>query len=202
MFDYARPWAEVAEEPGAAEGRMRETGSMALELLLSRIVESGLLEDPVSENGLVYGRASLDAAGTVVNVNVNPELDGDESAEDMDPDELVAAIARVLSMSEKRWRAIVEEVALDIEDAVDEEPVVEQVDLRDDLEATSVVVFADAVLLAFVAPRQFPESRILVQLDEELEVDGIEVREPDGTEVIDVDTLDELMDLISRADRD
>jgi len=202
VFDYARPWAEVAEEPGAAEGRMRETGSMALELLLSRIVESGLLEDPVSENGLVYGRASLDAAGTVVNVNVNPELDGDESAEDMDPDELVAAIARVLSMSEKRWRAIVEEVALDIEDAVDEEPVVEQVDLRDDLEATSVVVFADAVLLAFVAPRQFPESRILVQLDEELEVDGIEVREPDGTEVIDVDTLDELMDLISRADRD
>ncbi len=202
MFDYARPWAEVAEEPGAAEGRMRETGSMALEILLSRIVESGLLEDPVSENGLVYGRASLDAAGTVVNVNVDPELDGDESAEDMDPDELVAAIARVLSMSEKRWRAIVEEVALDIEDAVDEEPVVEQVDLRDDLEATSVVVFADAVLLAFVAPRQFPESRILVQLDEELEVDGIEVREPDGTEVIDVDTLDELMDLISRADRD
>ena len=175
---------------------------MALELLLSRIVESGLLEDPVSENGLVYGRASLDAAGTVVNVNVDPELDGDESAEDMDPDELVAAIARVLSMSEMRWRAIVEEVALDIEDAVDEEPVVEQVDLRDDLEATSVVVFADAVLLAFVAPRQFPESRILVQLDEELEVDGIEVREPDGTEVIDVDTLDELMDLISRADRD
>lgn len=202
MFDYARPWAEVAEEPGAAEGRMRETGSMALEILLSRIVESGLLEDPVSENGLAYGRASLDAAGTVVNVNVDPELDGDESAEDMDPDELVAAIARVLSMSEKRWRAIVEEVALDIEDAVDEEPVVEQVDLRDDLEATSVVVFADAVLLAFVAPRQFPESRILVQLDEELEVDGIEVREPDGTEVIDVDTLDELMDLISRADRD
>ncbi len=202
VFDYARPMVEVAEEPGAAESRMRETGSMALELLLSRIVESGLLEDPVSENGLVYGRASLDAAGTVVNVNVDPELEGDESAEDLDPDELVAAIARVLSMSEKRWRAIVEEVALDIEDAVDEEPVVEQVDLRDDLEATSVVVFADAVLLAFVAPRQFPESRILVQLDEELEVDGIEVREPDGTEVIDVDTLDELMDLISRADRD
>jgi hypothetical protein len=192
----------VAEEPEPTAGEMRETGSMALDLLLSRIVESGLLEDPVSENGLVYGRASLDAAGTVVNVNVDPELEGDETAEDLDPDELVAAIARVLSMSEKRWRAIVEEVALDIEDAVQDEPVVEQIDLRDDLEATSVVVFADAVLLAFVAPKQFPESRILVQLDEELEVDGIEVREPDGTEVIDVDTLDELMDLISRADRD
>ena len=40
-------------------------------------------------------------------------------------------------------------VVLDIEDAVQDEPVVEQIDLRDDLEATSVVVFADAVLLAF-----------------------------------------------------
>lgn len=175
---------------------------MALDILLSRIAESGLLEDAVAENGLIYGRASLDAAGTDVSVNVDPELDGDESEEDVDPDALVAAVARVLSMNEKRWRAIVEEVALDIEDAVGEEPVAEQIDLRDDLEATSVVVFADAVLLAFVAPRQFPESRILVQLDEQLEVDGIEVREPDGTEVIDVDTLDELLDLISRADRD
>ncbi|WP_101847772.1 cytochrome C5 [Zhihengliuella sp. ISTPL4] len=170
--------------------------------LLSRIVESGLLEDPVAENGLVYGRASLEAAGTVVNVNVDPEVEEDEDEEDGDPDALVAAVARVLSMSEKRWRAIVEEVAVDIEDAVDEEPVAEQTDLRDDLEATSVVVFADAVLLAFVAPKQFPESRILVQLDETLEVEGIEVREPDGTEVIDVDTLDELLDLISRRDRD
>ncbi len=77
---------------------------------------------------------------------------------------------------------------------------VEQIDLRDDLEATSVVVFADAVLLAFLAPKQFPDSRILVQLDDDLEVDGVEVRELDGSETIAFDTLDDLLDHISGPD--
>ena len=172
-----------------------------LDTLLARIVESGLLEDPVAENGLVYGRASIDAAGTVVNVNVDPELD-DCEPDDIDPDALVAAVSRILAVGESRWRAVVDEVATDIDDAVGDEPVIEQIDLRDDLEATSVVVFADALLLAFVAPKQFPESRILVQLDEELEVEGVEVRELDGTETIDFDTLDELLDHISGPDQD
>ena len=175
--------------------------SPALDALLTRIVESGLLEDPVAENGLVYGRASIDAAGTVVNVNVDPELeDDDEHGEDVDHDALIAAVSRILSVGESRWRAVIDEVATDIDDAVDDEPVVEQVDLRDDLEATSVVVFADAVLLAFLAPKQFPDSRILVQLDEDLEVDGVEVRELDGTETIDFDPLDDLLDEISGPD--
>lgn len=172
-----------------------------LDTLLARIVESGLLEDPVAENGLVYGRASIDAAGTVVNVNVDPELD-DREPDDIDPDALVAAVSRILAVGESRWRAVVDEVATDIDDAVGDEPVIEQIDLRDDLEATSVVVFADALLLAFVAPKQFPESRILVQLDEDLEVEGVEVRELDGTETIDFDTLDELLDHISGPDQD
>ena len=183
---------------------MRKTGVMTspvLDHLLARIVESGLLEDPVAENGLVYGRASIDAAGTIVNVNVDPELD-DREPEDVDPESLVAAVSRILAVGETRWRSVVDEVATDIEDAVDDEPVAEQIDLRDDLEATSVVVFADAVLLAFVAPKQFPDSRILVQLDEDLEVDGVEVRDLDGTESVDFDTLDELLDHISRADQD
>jgi len=175
--------------------------SSALDTLLARIVESGLLEDPVAENGLVYGRASIDAAGTVVNVNVDPELeDDDEHGGDLDHDALIAALARILSVSESRWRAVIDEVATDIDDAVEDEPVVEQIDLRDDLEATSVVVFADAALLAFLAPKQFPDSRILVQLDEELEVEGVEVRDLDGVETIEFDTLDELLDEISRAD--
>lgn len=175
--------------------------SPALDALLARIVESGLLEDPIAENGLVYGRASIDAAGTVVNVNIDPELgDDDEHGEDVDPDALVAAVSRILTASESRWRAVIDEVATDIDDAVDDEPVIEQIDLRDDLEATSVVVFADAALVAFLAPKQFPDSRILVQLDEELEVEGVEVRELDGTETVDFDTLDELLDEISRAD--
>ncbi|PRA81346.1 cytochrome C5 [Microbacterium sp. MYb66] len=175
--------------------------SPALDTLLARIVESGLLEDPVAENGLVYGRASIDAAGTVVNVNVDPELDDDdEHGEDVDHEALIAAVSRILSVGESRWRAVVDEVATDIDDAVDDEPVIEQIDLRDDLEATSVVVFADAVLLAFLAPKQFPDSRILVQLDEELQVEGVEVRELDGTETVDFDTLEDLLDQISRTD--
>jgi hypothetical protein len=175
--------------------------SSLLDHLLTRIVDSGLLDDPVAENGLVYGRATIDAAGAVVTVNVDPELEDDE--ETLDDDALLAAIARILSVSETRWRAVIDEVADDIDEAVDDEPVLEQIDLRDDLEATSVVVFADAVLIAFDAPKQFPDSRILVQLDEDLEVASIEVRDRDGAEVdvADVDDLDDLLDGLSGDDR-
>lgn len=183
--------------------KMRKTGGMtspALDTLLARIIESGLLEDPVAENGLVYGRAIIDAAGTAVNVNVDPELDDDDQGDDVDHEVLIAAIARILSVGESRWRGVIDEIVDDIEDAVDDEPVIEQVDLRDDLEAASVVVFADAMLLAFLAPKQFPDSRILVQLNDDLEVEGVEVRDLDGTATIDFDTLDELLDEISRSD--
>ncbi|GAA1232640.1 hypothetical protein JOF42_000728 [Microbacterium phyllosphaerae] len=149
--------------------------SPLLDDFLARIIDSGLLDDPVAENGLVYGRATIDAAGAVVTVNVDPELEDDE--ETLDVDALLAAITRILSVSETRWRAVIDEVADDIDEAVDDEPVIEQTDLRDDLEATSVVVFADAVLIAFDAPKQFPDSRILVQLDDDLEVASIEVRD-------------------------
>lgn len=161
---------------------MRKTGLMTsplLDNLLARIVDSGLLDEPVVENGLIYGRASIDAAGTVVTVNVDPELEDDDDV--LDDDALIAAITRILSVNETRWRAVIDEVADDIDEAVDDEPVIEQVDLRDDLEATSVVVFADAVLLAFDAPKQFPDSRILVQLDDELEIANIEVRDRDSS---------------------
>lgn len=152
--------------------------SSELDTLLARIVTSGLLDEPVAENGLVYGRATIDAAGSTVSVNVDPELEDDAFDSDaFDPDALVDAVSRLLSIGETRWRAIVDEVAAEIDDAVDDEPVIEQTDLRDDLEATSVVVFADAALLAFDAPKQFPHSRILVQLDEDHEIDGVEVRE-------------------------
>lgn len=154
--------------------------SSLLDHLLARIVESGLLDDPVAENGLVYGRATIDAAGAEVTVNVDPELEDDE--ETHDDDALIAAITRILTVSETRWRAVIDEVADDIDDAVDDEPVLERVDLREDLEATSVVVFADAVLVAFDAPKQFPDSRILVQLDDDLEVANIEVRDREAAD--------------------
>ena len=179
-----------------------KTGLMAsslLDHLLARIVDSGLLDDPVAENGLVYGRATIDAAGAVVTVNVDPELEDDE--ETLDDDALLEAITRILSVSETRWRAVIDEVADDIDEAVDDEPVLEQIDLRDDLEATSVVVFADAVLIAFDAPKQFPDSRILVQLDDDLDVANIEVRDRAEVETVEVDDIDDLLDGLSGDDR-
>ena len=173
--------------------------SSLLDHLLARIVDSGLLDDPVAENGLVYGRATIDAAGAVVTVNVDPELEDDE--ETLDDDALREAITRILSVSETRWRAVIDEVADDIDEAVDDEPVLEQIDLRDDLEATSVVVFADAVLIAFDAPKQFPDSRILVQLDDDLEVANIEVRDRAEVETVEVDDIDDLLDGLSGDDR-
>lgn len=173
--------------------------SSLLDHLLARIVDSGLLDDPVAENGLIYGRATIDAAGAVVTVNVDPELEDDE--ETLDDDALLEAITRILSVSETRWRAVIDEVADDIDEAVDDEPVLEQIDLRDDLEATSVVVFADAVLIAFDAPKQFPDSRILVQLDDDLEVANIEVRDRAEVETVDVDDIDDVLDRLSGDDR-
>lgn len=146
-----------------------------LDALLARIVESGLLDEPVADAGVVSGRVALDAAGAVVAVDVDPEIE-DGDGDDVDVDALLGALTRILSMTESRWRAVVDEVAREIEDAVGDDDVVEQTDLRDDLEARSVVVFADDTLVGFDAPRQFPDSRILVQLDEDLEVADVEVR--------------------------
>ncbi len=147
----------------------------ALDDLLLHVTESGLLDDPALRDGIVQGRAQLEAAGVDVVVDLDPEVDAGEA----DPSELVDGLRRILTVSERRWRAVVDEAASDIEDAVGEVEVTEQRDLRDDMEATAIVVFADAVLVSFVAPKQFPDSRILVQLDDELEVTGVEVADAD-----------------------
>lgn len=163
-----------------------------LEALLRRITDSGLLDDPVAEDDIVYGRARLDGAGADVMVNVDPEV---EEVEEPDADALVAGVSRILAMSEAQWTAIVESVASELEEAVaDDGPIVEQTDLRADLEPKSVVVFADAVMLSLAAPRQFPDSRILVQLDEGFEIENVEVTEEAGVETIESGSLDDLQD--------
>ena len=146
----------------------------ALEDLLARVLSDGQLDDPAIAGDVVRGHAHLEAAGTDVTVDLDPENDGDADA-DIDVDQLLAGVDRIIGVTETRWRAIVDEAATDIEEAVGESDVSERIDLRDDMEAASVVVFADAVLIALRAPRQFPDSRILVQLDDELEVTGVEV---------------------------
>lgn len=170
----------------------------ALEALLRRISDSGLLDDPVAEDDIVYGRARFDGAGADVTVNVDPEV---EEVEEPDADALVAGVSRILAMSEAQWTAIVESVASEIEEAVaDDGPIVEQTDLRADLEPKSVVVFADAVMLSLAAPRQFPDSRILVQLDEDFQIENVEVTEEDGVETIESDSPDALLDHLSGLD--
>ena len=154
----------------------------SLDALFDRISDGGLLDEPVAEHGIVRGRASLDAAGSNVVVNVDPELDDEEEDEEADApdlDALLEGLTRTLAMSEAQWTAAIDAVVAEIDEAVDEDEVTEQAPLRDDLEATSLVVFADAVLLRFSAKRRFPDSRILVQLDENLEVETVEV-EDDG----------------------
>ena len=69
-------------------------------------------------------------------------------------------------MTAETLRQIIEEIAQEVEGAVGDDEVTEPTDLRDDLAIRSVVVFADAVLASFAAPRQFPNGRIRVQLSE------------------------------------
>ncbi|MFJ2368287.1 cytochrome C5 [Microbacterium sp. NPDC087665] len=171
----------------------------ALEELRDRISASGLLDEPAAADGIVFGRAHLESAGVDVMVNVDPEIQDDDEP-DFDIDPLIEGVQRILSVNETRWRAIVDETATDIEEAVGESEVRERIDLRDDLEATSLVVFADATLVALVAPRQFPDSRILVQLDEDFEISGVEVVAKDGAEAAEFDSLDDLLDDITGGD--
>ena len=106
--------------------------NLALDALLRRISDSGLLDDPVAEDDVVYGRARLDGAGADVMVNVDPEL---EEVDEPDSEILLAAVARILGMSEAQWTKIVEAVATEIEEAVaDSGPIEEQSDLRADID--------------------------------------------------------------------
>ena len=57
------------------------------------------------------------------------------------------------------------------------------------------------MLIAFDAPKQFPDSRILVQLDDDLDVANIEVRDRAEVETVEVDDIDDLLDGLSGDDR-
>ncbi|WP_368497760.1 cytochrome C5 [Herbiconiux sp. A18JL235] len=200
---------------------------MTAELLddLHRLLaESGLLSDQAAENGIVHGRATFAAGGVEVAVNVDPELDderdelGDEPDDerderdadpvgDPDPAALVASLARILALDPAAWRALVDAIAEEIEEAVGDDDVEEQTDLRDDLTVTSIVVFADATVFAFTAPRQFPTSRLLAQFDADLDIEHLEVLPLDddaelpehdpSLEVHSFDTLEDLLTHIS-----
>lgn len=163
-----------------------------LDQLVSHIRADEILDEPVAEDGIVHGLARFEAAGVEVAVNVDPELDEDGET-DAEPADLVAALERVLAMSEAQWRAVTDAVIAELEAVDTAEPAADQVDLDNDLEARSLVVFADAVLVRFEAPRRFPASRILAQLDDAFDVEGVDV-EDDDIDTVAFDSLDDLLD--------
>ena len=147
--------------------------------LLRRVTESGLLDEPTIDDDTVVGVAQLDAAGVEVEVDLDPEID---DVDDPDIDAIMASLSEILTVSEDRWSAIVDEVVSDIEDALDDDELDAEIDLRTDLEAVGVGVFADAVIVVFAGATSFPDSLVHVQLTPELEVEDIEIVSDDDEE--------------------
>ena len=140
--------------------------------LLRRVTESGLLDEPSIDDDTVIGLAHLDAAGVEVEVDLDPEI---EDVDDPDIDAIMASVSDILTVTEDRWRAIVDEVATEIEEAVEDDELSADIDLRTDLEAVGVGVFADAIIVVFAGATSFPDALVHVQLTPELEVEDIEI---------------------------
>ncbi|MFF2554197.1 cytochrome C5 [Nocardia sp. NPDC058058] len=163
-----------------------------LDALMDEIARSGLLSSPQIGDGFIHGTARIPSAAVDVAVNVDPELDDYPTP---DSTALVAAIRQLLTITPERWQLITDSIAREIEEAVADQLIVESTDLREDLTLTSSVVFHDAILLSFAAPKQFPDSWIRVQLDEDLLVDGVMVDDrDDDVETMEFDSVDNLLD--------
>ncbi|QMV74389.1 cytochrome C5 [Comamonas piscis] len=166
--------------------------------LRDAIAASQLLQDVEAADGFVIGSVRFKAAGADIHVNVDPELDDHP---EMDANALIANTQRFLAMPVERWQQLVNDIVLEVEDAVeeveDDAEVQEPTDLRDDLRLHSVAVFADAVLLSFVAPQQFPQCWVRAQLCEELALEDISIDEDDSVETLEFKSLDDMLDNLS-----
>ncbi|RSZ24363.1 cytochrome C5 [Variovorax beijingensis] len=159
------------------------------------IASSGVLTDVEVRDDIVVGRARVLAAQADVWVNVDPEL---EDGEAPDATALLRGIDQILGVSPTQWGLIIDQIVGEVEAAVGDEPVQETTSLRSDLVLKSVVVFAGTTLLRFEAPRQFPDSWIHAQLDEQLALDdlAVDAREVDA-ETVSFNTVDDLLDHVS-----
>jgi len=159
------------------------------------IASSGVFTDVEVREDIVVGRARVSAAQAEVWVNVDPELQDGEAP---DVAALLRGIDQILGISPTQWDLIIDQIADEIEAAVGDEPVQETTSLRSDLILKSVVVFAGATLLRFEAPRQFPDSWIHAQLDEQLALEdlAVDAREVDA-ETVSFNTVDDLLDHVS-----
>ncbi|WP_346427093.1 WYL domain-containing protein [Microbacterium sp. 10M-3C3] len=166
--------------PLRCEGVSGENGRMPSDILtqlVRRLSSHDLLTDLAVDGDVVRGRAWLEGLDTEVALTVDPEI---EDVDDPDVDALVAATEAVLNAGAQRWVEIVDDVATEIEEAVEQQGgAKETTDLRTELTLTSLTVFAEASLVRFTAARQFPSAQILVQLDEELEISDLSVVEDD-----------------------
>ncbi|HWJ11576.1 MAG TPA: hypothetical protein VNS46_19505 [Nocardioides sp.] len=153
-----------------------------------------LLRDPAAEDSFVYGLAHLAAAGSDVMVNVDPEL---EERDDVEVATLVERVGAFLALTSEQWEQVLTDLVAEVQDAVGDQPLAEPTALREDLALTSTVVFVDAVLLSFVAPLQFPDGVIRVQLDADLAFEDIDI-EIEGVEPLTFEGLDDLLDDLSR----
>ncbi|MGK9148143.1 cytochrome C5 [Plantibacter flavus] len=169
----------------------------SLNALAAELARRELLPSPTVEDDFVYGLTRFAAIDAEVMFNVDPEP---EDRPELDVSDLADAVERVLAITPAQWSVLIERIAAEVEEAVGEDPVEESTDLRDDLSLMSVVVFADVVLLSFDAPKQFPDSDIRVQLDEELAFDDLEIedRDADDAETITFESVDALLDHLSK----
>lgn len=187
-----------APEFGCPPGNLaRMTAS--LNALAQELTRRGIVASPEVEDTFVYGLARFAAIDAEVMLNVDPEPEEQEG--EPEPPALADLAERVLSIPTAEWKVLLDRVASEIEEAVESDDVIETADLRDDLVLRSVIVFIDAVLLSFDAPKQFPDSSVLVQLDADLAFEAVEV-EPDeddeeGGESIEFSTVEELVRRLS-----
>lgn len=162
--------------------------------LRDAMAASQLLNDVQADDGFVVGSVHFQAADADIHLNVDPEL---AENPEMDADLLVANTRRFLALPAERWMPLIDEIAREVEEAVEDDEVEEPSDLRDDLRLHSVAIFADAVLLSFVAPKQFPQCWLRAQLDADLALEDISIDEDDGVETIEFKSLDDLLDNLS-----
>ena len=190
-------------EPDASGHKQPSTallqGDEVVHQLRDAIASSGVLADVEVREDIVVGRARVSAAQADVWVSVDPELEDGDAPE---ATALLRGIDRILGVSPRQWGEIIDQVVGEIEAAVGDEPVQEATRLRDDLVLKSVVVFAEATLLRFEAPRQFPDSWIHAQLDDQLALDDLAVDAREGdAETAPFNALDDLLDDISDEDK-
>lgn len=165
----------------------------SLNALAQELTRRGVIAKPEVEDTFVYGLARFDAIDAEVMLNVDPEP---EEQEEPEPAVLADQAERVLAISGSEWTVLLDRVASEIEEAVEADEVFEQADLRDDLVLRSIIVFIDVVLLSFDAPKQFPDSSVLVQLDADLAFEAVEVEpdeDDDDGETITFGTVEELV---------